>query len=283
MSSVYNSCEPRKSKGPVLRLFMKSPTLEMIPNSPSPNNTYPIPRQSPKSDVLFTQCSVMPDEDLPLYNKSSQYSYNITSLSSLRKQKMDRLRKKLGQEVPFELVFPSSSDSEPEQSITPILPSSIKECTVLLPPPTPRPRKDTGRLSSARDSIVGCTSVHHAKRQSVTKQNLTHSPTKSELESKRLSFIIESPDEHGVGCAQEPRVEQSADFRSEWSAGTEVKLWSTRRGYEGWRPDSPSKASQSPSTTSSSLPPSPSNSVISNSELKKKPSSYRKPVPRLLE
>ena len=274
-----------------MKLFMKAPTLEMMPNSPSPDNTsYPIPpRQSPNSDVLFTQCSVIPD-DASLYNSTTRNSYNITSLSSLRKQKMDRLRKKLGQDVPFDLVFPSS-DTESEQSITPILPSSIKECSVLLPPPrTPR-LKNSGRLSSARDSIVGCASVHRAKRQSVTKQTFTYAHTESESsDPKRLSFIIESPNEHGVGCAQnfgQPHeLEQGAEFRSEWSvsAGTEVKLWSTRRGYEGWRPNPPSKALQSPPNMSYSLPPSPTKSVPTNTEQpKKKPPSYRKPVPPLLE
>ena len=292
--NLINSCEvwPRRSKGPVMRLCMKAPTLEMIPDSSSPDKTtFPhSPRRSPDSDALFTQCSVIPDKDFSLRNSTTPNAYNITSLSSLRKQKMDRLRKKLGQDVPFDLVFPSS-DSGSERSISPILPSSTKEFSVLLPPPpTPR-RKDSGRLSNARDSIVGCASVHHAKRQAVTKQTLSHASTKSEFfEPKRLSFIIESPNEHGVGCAQDfgqpHELELGAEFSSEWSvsAGTEVKLWSTRRGYEGWRPNPPSKTLQSPPTTPYSLPPSPSKSVPSNTEpLKKKPPSYRKPVPRLLE
>ena len=278
-----------------MKLFMNAPTLEVIPDSPSPvkshKTSYPIsPRQSPKSDMLFTQCSVIPVEDPSLRNSTTPNSYSVTSLSSLRKQKMDRLRRKLGQDVPFDLVFPSS-DSEPEQNLTPTLPA-IKECGVLLPPHTPRLRVNSGRLSSARDSIIGSASVHRAKRHSVSRQTFASSPTDSESSDlKRLSFIIESPDEHGVGCAQDlgqpPVLEQGVEFRSEWtvSAGTEVKLWSTSRRYEGWYPNSPSKASQSPPTISYSLPPPPAlppKSVPSNTELKKKkPPSYRKPVPPL--
>lgn len=267
---------------------MKGPNLEMIENSPPPENTsYPIPRQSPNSDVLFNQCSVGPDEaSLPF--STTPNSYSITSLSSLRKQKMDRLRKKLGQDVPFDLVFPSS-DTESERSITPILPSSVKECSVLLPPPTPRRREKSGRLSRARDSIVGCASVHHAKRQSVPNRTLTTTtPTKLESsEPKRLSFIIESPNEQG--CAQDSgqphELEQGAEFRSEWSvsAGTDIKLWSTRKEYEGWHSNSPSKASQLPPTMPYSTQPTPPKSVPLKTEPKKKPPSYRKPVPRLLE
>ena len=262
----------------------------MIENSPPPDNTSnPIPsRQSPNSDVSFTQCSAVPD-DTSLGFSTTPNSYSITSLSSLRKQKMDRLRKKLGQDVPFNLVFPSS-DTESERSITPILPSSVKECTVLLPPPTPRRREKSGRLSRARDSIVGCSSVHHAKRQSVPNRTLTSTPTKSQSsEPKRLSFIIESPNEQG--CAQDVgqnyELEQGAEFRSEWSvsAGTDIKLWSTRKEYEGWHSIRPSKDSQLPptTTTSYSVQPTPPKSVPSKTAPKKKPPSYRKPVPRLLE
>ena len=215
----------------------------------------------------------------------------MTSLSSHRKQKMDRLRKKLGQDVPFELVFPSS-DSESERSITPTLPSSIKDCSVLLPPPPPPPstscvRRNSGRLSSARDSIVGCASVHRARRQLVTKQSLNHSNSNLP-EPKRLSFIIESPNEYDVGCTQEfgqpHELELGTEFRSEWSV-SEVKLLSTRRGYEGWRPSPPLEASQPSPTMTYSLPPSlsPPKSVPSNTGLKKKSPSYRKPVPPLLE
>ena len=267
----------------------------MIPDPSSDKLSFPhSPRHSPNSKELFTQCSVIPDKDSSLLNSTDPDSYNITSLSSLRKQKMDRLRKKLGGDVPLDLVFPSS-DSESERSFTPTLPSSIKECNVFLPPPPPPPppptlrlRKNSGRLSSARDSIVGCASVHRAKRQLVAKESLTHSATKSEFsEPKRLSFIIESPSEHGVGCTQDftqpHESDQGAEFRSEWSV-SEVKLLSTRRGYEGWRPNPPSKSSKSPPDMSSSLPPSPSRkSIPSNTESKKKPPSYRKPVPRLIE
>ena len=303
-SSSTSSCEslsPRKStplcnpseswpssaKVPFMRLFMKSPTHETIPPSLSSNNTSysNSPRQSSADRKVFTQVTVIPDEDSSLRNSITSNSYNITSLSSLRKQKMDRLRKKLGQDVPFDLVFPSS-DTESERSMTPNLSADIgKECSVLSSPTLPR-RGDSGRISTAHDSISGFTSVHNAQPQSIAKKNMTTPTVFSRSEPKhnttRLSLIIESPDEHGVGCAQEfgipPKPEQGAKFQSEWSVNkgeTEVKLWSTRKGYEGWRP---TNASQTPPTISS-FPPPPS---LPNVPLKK-PSSYRKPVPPLLE
>ena len=270
--SPIDSCQtrPDSAKVPVMRLFMKSPTLETVPASPSANNTSSSLRQSPidrKSDVLFTQFTVIPDEDASLRNSTTPNSYNLISLNSLRKQKMDRLRRKLGQDVPFDLVFPSSSDTESEQEY---------------PPAPPRLRRRSGRISTARDSISGPISVHRAKRQSITRQ-INSSPEPKQV-TTRLSLIIESPDEHGVGCAQEfghpPKSEQGTKFKSEWT--TEVKLWSTRRGYEGWRPiESHSNASQTPRTMSSSIPLPLPPSVPLNTELKKKPSSYRKPVPRV--
>jgi len=283
-SSARSSCDslpPRKppswrsAKVPVLGLFRKSTTLEPIPASPSPSkashpNSSPRSSMDSKSDVVFTQITVVPDEDSSLPNSSTSDSYNITSLSSLRKQKMDRLRRKLGEDVPLDLVFPSSSDTESERSITPNLPTA---------PSTLHRRRSTA-----------CDSVQLANRQSITEKTIiTTTPIVSSPNrlSTRLSLIIESPDEHGVGCAQEfglaPKPDQGAKFKSEWTVnkgGTEVQLWSTRKGYEGWLP---TNASQTPPTMSSSRPPPPNVPLNTTTELKKKPSSYRKPVPSFLE
>ena len=290
-NSSIDPCETHsgRERGPIMKLFMRSPAPEVIPAS-SNNTPYSSSLcQSPagrSSDVLFTQLTVIPDEDPSLRN-SIRNSYNIMSLNSLRKQKMDRLRRKLGQDVPFDLVFPSS-DTEPKQGIA----SSLSADVGVLPIPAPHPRK-TGRISSARDSISKSTSVHRAKRQSTSRQTIAEptepsgsSPPEPE-QIARLSLIIESPDEHGVGCAQEfghsPKSERSLTFESEWTVNTErteVKLWSTRRGYEGWDPKAPLNASPISRTMSSSpLPPS---SMPSNTDWKKKPSSYRKPVPPLI-
>ncbi|KAF8810565.1 hypothetical protein BYT27DRAFT_7091459 [Phlegmacium glaucopus] len=278
---------PGKAKGPVMRLVMKSPTLDTIPASPSPNNmSFPnSPLQSPidrSSDVSFTQFTLIPNEDSSPRNSIILNSYNITSLNSIRKQKMDRLRRKLGQDVPLDLVFPSdTADSEPS-IIIPDLSADVNEACSAHRPPTPRVRKTSGRISTARDSIAESASVHRAKRQA---QPPSSSRPGSALSAPRqittsLSFIIESPDEHGIGCAEEfgqsPKPGNNTTFKSEWTVstgGAEIKLWSTRRGYEGWHPKSPSKSSQiSPRPP---LPP----SFLSNTESKKRPSSYRKPVP----
>ena len=275
---------------------MKAPTLETILASPSPSSTSFSNPPSPvvrTSDVLFTQF-IPEQEDASLRNITNRNSCNITSLSSLRKQKMDRLRRKLGQDVPLDLVFPSSpsesSDTDSESSISQDLSTDvIKECGALLPRP-PLRRKSSSRLSTSRDSIADSASVHRAKRQaqiSVSRSTLRDSRSGSAPSEpkQRLSFIIESPDEHGIGCAEEfgqsPKAEQK--YKAEWSVSSgaaEVKVWSTRRGYEGWHLKSPpSNTLQTPSLC---LPPplSPSPpSLPSNTELKKKPSSYRKPVP----
>lgn len=287
-----NSLEswPGKVKGPIMKLVMKTPTLEMIQPSSSPKNmSFPnSPPQSPNnlsSDVLFT---FIPNEDTPPRNSAIPNSFNLTSVNGLRKQKMDRLRRKLGQDVPFDLVFPTDTDTESEPS-TPDLSPDVNQTCGVLPLPIPRVRKPLGRISTARDSIVESASVHHAKRHvqpsSISRPTVTHARVRSassepEQITPTLSFIIESPDEHGMGCSEEfghsPKPGNNTKFKSEWTVSTgeaKVKVWNTRKGYEGWHSKSP-PTTQMPPTPPPSPPP-----TNTQPQSKKKPSSYRKPVP----
>lgn len=209
----------------------------------------------------------------------------IPTANSLRKQKMDRIRKKLGAEVPLHLVFPKDTEAEKTPRISPrVTVSSLTEpphlnvdkaCPPLPPLPAARPRKHTGpRISHARDSIADASTIHRARRQVQAstganpalrhRKSLTASIASSDFRraQHRLSFIIESPDEHGAGCAEDfglhvSRVTSDADgdVMSEWF-GADIKLWSARIGQEA------------------------RNSTASvASERKKRSSSYRKPPP----
>jgi hypothetical protein len=96
------------------------------------------------------------------------------------------------------------------------------------------------------------------------RKSLTASITSSDFlrAPHRLSFIIESPDELGAGCADDFGLQVShvssdadGDVMSEWF-GADIKLWSARIGHEA------------------------RNSTASvTSERKKRSSSYRKPPP----
>jgi hypothetical protein len=237
---------------------------------------------------------------------------------------MDRLRKKLGSGVPLDLVFPKEKVSERSEN-NPAAVSSAnvnKDCPPL-PPPKPRlTKKATGRIAHSRDSISDVATIHRARRQSHTPSAAkpTHKksrsaplpapPALSHAEFKRvkekLSFIIESPDEHGSGCSEEFGLSRAStndtDLRFVNAHRTEIKFWSTRKGYEGWNPRSARSLTNLPSISTFTLssfdddgsdidpaesPASCATSPISpvsveslpTTEAKKRPSSYRKPPP----
>lgn len=93
----------------------------------------------------------------------------------MRKQKMDRLRKKLGAGVPLELVFPDAKDEdgETESPASSSTTSSPSDSVVLekpcppLPPALSRtpPPKRSKRIARARDSIADASSIHRAPKK----------------------------------------------------------------------------------------------------------------------
>ncbi|THV04017.1 hypothetical protein K435DRAFT_962139 [Dendrothele bispora CBS 962.96] len=103
-------------------------------------------------------------------------AFHIPSASTTRREKMERLRKRLGEGVPVELVFPPSpfdeeSDSENDNHINIAQPAPAPAYPI---PPVPasataRPSSRTnnnnnGGVSNARDSLISLTTPHHANR-----------------------------------------------------------------------------------------------------------------------
>ncbi|EAU86664.1 hypothetical protein CC1G_07322 [Coprinopsis cinerea okayama7 len=162
---------------------------------------------------------------------------NFNSMGSTRKSKMDRIRRKLGHEVPIELVFPTSSDSdESDSTASPASPSADSIAAfVFPPPPVPRTKKTPGTISGARDSLTEET-IHHAKRNQPLPP--LPPPRSSRTNKGKLVAIIESPEEHGSGCSEEFGLGRSSTSSRPFDDldAAEIKLWSTRSGYEGWAP-----------------------------------------------
>ncbi|KJA22569.1 hypothetical protein HYPSUDRAFT_87395 [Hypholoma sublateritium FD-334 SS-4] len=255
----------KSDKVPVLQLAMDSLTLNppsnrlSVADSPSsscdsPNSLY--------SDASSSRSSCdSPRESLVLV-----VDFVIPTPNSLRKQKMDRLRKKLGNDVPYDLVFPKGCTEDKPRAATPSiirpLPQTDKPCPPLPPPTAARARKHAGpRIAHARDSIVDSASIHRARRQAsaqlrpVVRRHELSASADFRRASNRLSFIIENPDENKAGILSEyglqvTRVssDDGADVISEWF-GANMNLWSGKKGHE------------------------------SAAERKRRPSSYRKPAP----
>ncbi|KAF8900681.1 hypothetical protein CPB84DRAFT_1847145 [Gymnopilus junonius] len=298
---------------PGLRLAVESLTLDTIPASPDPTCTsfMETAPQSPLNSLsnfnpedASSSFTHSPQETPSPRNSLALPPVTIPSPNSLRKQKMDRLRKKLGHDVPLELVFPKENDVARSENIpSHAFPVNLeKECPPL-PPPSPRPvtKRTARRIASSRDSISGIATIHRAKRQNHTSPtgNPADGSMKESRVKERLSFIVESPDEHGSGCSEEfglSRVSTNETDMSGWvlkSHNTEIKFWSTRKGYEGWSPVStasfPNLSSSSLSSSDDSTEPvSPASTSTTSPdsvetsptvEVRRRLSSYRKPPP----
>ncbi|KAF9556876.1 hypothetical protein CPC08DRAFT_710862 [Agrocybe pediades] len=335
-TSSKNSFEtwPRTNATARPKLAPQSLRLEPIPASPPPpSSATSSESDSSSSTPVHSRPSSRAGANPPTFalvatEMSPRDSFVLApiilpSANSFRKQKMDRLRKKLGSDVPFDLVFPKESETD-ESDSSDNYPSSENDQerrrrTTSSPSPVPsrsaRKAVTKKRIASSRDSLV--LDIHRAKRQAPTSSS---SPKNLDKElpavpiadfkrlKDRLSLIIESPEEHGAGCTEEFCIASAANLTSQWlisSANkTEVKLWSTRKGYEGWNLDvldtkvdfeaSPISSftvvsgslssDESDSGSSSSGPSTPRTpltpvSPTFSTELKKRPSSYRKPAP----
>ncbi|KAJ6598172.1 hypothetical protein DFH09DRAFT_1356508 [Mycena vulgaris] len=129
-----------KADRPFLRIAVKRPSkLEAIPQSP-PATGSPPPAYSPEAP--HTSFTIRPIPTTRKAPSSPPPAFAIPSSTTMRRQKMDRLRRTLGDGVPLDLVFP-----EEETHAVPVLRS----------PPTsertPRPQS-AHRISAARDSLV---------------------------------------------------------------------------------------------------------------------------------
>lgn len=217
------------------------------------------------------------------------------SPSVVRRQKLSRLRKMLGEEVPLDLVFPGQKENIRDGQARNVI-SADERLDPLTPVPVagtviPRPKKvGVGKIVGARDSM-GSLTPHRAKRQDRPSAEdapppplpfsplvaIPSTPSPRGQPQKQLCSIVECPDEHGsslfegfgFGGSGTKKTKPTIVMESSWhvtsgarnsGAGLEDtnNLWSTRKGYGGW--DRPV--------------------VMQKSEAERKKSmSYRKPPP----
>ncbi|KAF9007047.1 hypothetical protein BDQ17DRAFT_1423127 [Cyathus striatus] len=228
---------------PLLRLAIP-PSLETIPASPTPYSQYsPYSslQSSPSTSRSHSRASsvdsfesshqpyTISPKSMPHQRESlDDPSFIVPSANSVRLKKMDRLRKKLGDGVPVDLVFPEKpkaterrAPKDDEKWKT----ESSREIVLPSTPTIPRTNRNSNRISHSRDSLVGPT-PHRARRNG----DPTYTSTPKSAEPKaplptpvstpsamrqplrpsnqRLWAIIESPEENGDAAAR-----RSASFR----------------------------------------------------------------------
>ncbi|KAF9449163.1 hypothetical protein P691DRAFT_774885 [Macrolepiota fuliginosa MF-IS2] len=282
-SGRLNNTESTSIQAPLLRLAVSPPS----PISSSSSHTSSPPRTSAKfnllnshtrstsfdsvsttnspSDMRFTLRPARHSTSTQSRDSISEPSLNVPSPSTSRRQKMDRLRKMLGEEVPVHLVFPSpyqkpdDSGLEDESDVVSfgLDPIAVAGTAV------PRPKKaSAGKIVGARDSM-GTLTPHRAKRQEKQKLEKPKSPMPpspptisassipKDSPQKQLCVIVESPEEHGTspfegfGFGGSATKRSTTTMQASWHAhggatrgvsGLEDpnRVWSTRRGYAGW-------------------------------------------------
>ena len=206
------------------------------------------------------------------------------SPNSIRRHKMDRLRRKLGSCVPFDLVFPSITEDAPDCSgLNP------KEQRVLVSTVSHQQTKITAgasRFTDARDPAMSLSdaiaaSVALARSQSLSppkhnvRQKRPRSAPAAEFRLKeRLSLIMESPEEQRLSCSDDHDFGGYEDSESRLA-----KPSINQTVCPTLLPKRPATAPASistPQTWESS-----GGSPTVKRSLKKRPSSYRKPPPPL--
>jgi hypothetical protein len=257
---------PSHNKRPTLRLATPSP-LETIPASPfagwtSSGSVSPHSRSSSHS-IEGHEFTIRPHTNLSeaAHDSPTAPSFTIPSPNSDRRHKMERLRRKLGANVPTDLVFPSSYAAEDVNVFSPVL----LEKAVPIPLITPTSRK-ASRITATRDSVASA-SPHHAPRKAVAHKDSPlpplpvtgsdniqprreerrrvkgHHHVRTSLDmgetTAKFRVIVKSPTEHGSSCSEEFGITRHPTaLQSEWYMSDEeedeVKYWSTRRGYHGW-------------------------------------------------
>ncbi|KAF9500271.1 hypothetical protein BDN71DRAFT_1194842 [Pleurotus eryngii] len=266
-----------RSRPPLMRVGFNSapclaiPSLETIPSSPtSPEASFSLSRASSFKIPEAKSCYTLRHSRTPSPRDSLiEPDFIIPSQNTLRRQKVARLRRKLGDEVPLSLVFPqqrSLDDSDDEDILGPSLsraPSVTLRVAAPPPPPVPSSSPSKCARSSSRDSLT-LPSVHRANRSKrvpvpkydaslpTTYTSIRISPPRtSSLQAPppkdgSLCSIVECSDEHGSGCTEEfglfgsampltvGRAHPYASSASPYTEPESSKLWSTRRGYEGW-------------------------------------------------
>lgn len=161
---------------PVLKLYpprraIAGPTLDPIPGSPQ--------------DISHDGDGTPPDSP-------NAPTFDLASDASMRRKKLRRLTRKLGEGVPIELVFPSSSNSEldSDEEETPLLetPSSDLNHPFALPLPTiPESLAEDARLRHRNG-----TADQAPRKSSFTKDAGKRSTRRDAV------YVLEGPEEHGL-------------------------------------------------------------------------------------
>ncbi|KAF9067959.1 hypothetical protein BDP27DRAFT_1422395 [Rhodocollybia butyracea] len=218
---------------PLLRLAMTSPSLGNQTRSPLDELLFYSDDEldSNAEDLRYTiRPTLEPSRD----SFAASPAFHIPSSNSLRMAKMDRIRRKLGDDVPLQLVFPDEEDVE-SVSVDSCSTSLDKPFVTVhwssLPPlPIEEPAITIGhnRLSNTRDSLLIPTyrQVHRIKRKPVPnfdldKPEISHLSLDAERhrEKERLSLILELPHEHDGDSEEEvdmPATPQADGSLSVW-------------------------------------------------------------------
>ena len=241
------------------------------------------------------------------------------SSNSIRRQKMDRLRRKLGSHVPLDLVFPKGA---PDSSTSSGLTSTQHDRPLVSS--APQQMKTTAgaaRFTDARDPAMSLSDAIAASVALARQQNpdsSTSSPTHNVRQKRprsapaaefrrkeRLSLIMESPEEHRLSRSDTCDLsrETDADLRPQsLLADDSVKSLNVDelrlRGERRKNDDLESKTGVNQTVCLTQLPrrpatapafistpptwePSGDSPAASKGSPKRRPSSYRKPPPPL--
>jgi hypothetical protein len=339
------SCNTKAHK---LRLAIPSPSLEVAPIS-SPVTASSFIHGVDIGSVQRRQSTDSATEVLPpnqfaltpstpnngVDNHSPRNSTTTPMLTTpspgcIRRQKMDRLRKKFGSGVPLDLVFPKISSEASEYSPATPPPSGGPRSNAKAQPHMPQmpvtdPKQEAktaaGRFKNTRSRTISlsdaiATSVRHARSQSfdsppslkvdVRQVRPRSAPAANgQKPNGRLSLIMESPEEHRINHMDNGGLEHSPSHSSsvnETDSGLECFLASTSAKSlidEGWHTNPVrtafdheicpttglsigSQLLKRPATAPSAVSRSASWDPSGDSppvEIKRRPSSYRKPPP----
>jgi hypothetical protein len=237
-------------KTPMLRLATPPP-LETIPGSPFPKKTPSVYSHSPSSSVdshddhRFT---IRPHTtDLSPQSTPATPSFKIQSTSSERRNKMERLRRKLGDEVPIDLVFPHEGEptyvtsplhEEQEFAIPSVMPdfrrapriSSARD-SISLDSPHRALRRMGSHKASCQDPLPAATDCAYDERQRVSAQHNASDSSDMHETKATLCVIVESPSEHGFVLSRRGARPESEWYESDDEA--EDDSWSSMTGFEG--------------------------------------------------
>lgn len=174
----------------MLRLSLThAPVLETIPASPI------FAAHEQHEHTSFTLHPPQPLASAPAPPSPPTFTIAVPSAAAVRRQKMDRLRRRLGEDVPPEMVFPLDDEEDDEEVVSPILSFPAV--------PVRRSAKARTGIPGARDSIV--VSRARASRGGEEEWEWEFEPSyppsaasSSGSKCEKLCVIMESPDEGGV-------------------------------------------------------------------------------------